>query len=89
MAELEARPKTEARVVAKEQSVTYAQMWEASDDRERRALLTDCGVVVSVKRGTRGGWRKLDESRVSFDVTAEFFADAAAELEALADELAS
>jgi DNA invertase Pin-like site-specific DNA recombinase/BMFP domain-containing protein YqiC len=89
LAELEARPKTEPQTIVKEQSTTYAQMWEASDDLERRALLLDCGVVVRVKRGTRGGWRKLDESRVSFAVTAEFFDDAAAELEALADELAT
>ncbi|MFH9988900.1 recombinase family protein [Streptomyces luteogriseus] len=87
LAELEARPKTETQTIVKEQTATYAQLWEASDDLERRALLLDCGVVVRVKRGTRGGWRKLDESRVSFDVTAEFFADAAAEHDGLAAEL--
>ncbi|MGW0145181.1 recombinase family protein [Streptomyces sp. NPDC003333] len=87
LAELEARPKTEPRTVIKEQSATYAQMWEAADDLERRALLLNCGVAVRVKRGTRGGWRSLDESRVSFDVTAEFFADAGAELGAVADDL--
>ncbi|MEU6812378.1 recombinase family protein [Streptomyces sp. NPDC046831] len=87
LTELESRPKTEARTIVREQSTTYAQMWEASDDLERRALLLDCGVVVRVKKGTRGGWRKLDESRMSFDVTAEFFADAAAEHDPLAAEL--
>ncbi|WP_329503499.1 recombinase family protein [Streptomyces iakyrus] len=89
LVELEARPKTEPQTVVKELSTTYAQTWEASDDLERRSLLLDCGVVVRVKRGTRGGWRKLDESRVSFDVTAEFFADAAAEHDGLAAELAN
>ncbi|MFJ8495630.1 recombinase family protein [Streptomyces sp. NPDC094038] len=88
LAELESRPKTEPKTVISETSVTYAQMWEAGDDLERRALLLDCGVVVTVKRGVRGGWRKLDESRVFFDVTAEWFADAAADMDALADELA-
>jgi DNA invertase Pin-like site-specific DNA recombinase len=87
--ELESRDKTEPRTIVKEGSVTYGQMWDAGDDLERRALLLDCGVVVRVKRGTRGGWRTLDESRVSFDVTAEFFADAAVEPSALADDLAS
>ncbi|MER6343763.1 recombinase family protein [Streptomyces sp. NPDC001595] len=86
--ELEARPKTEARTIVKEGAATYAQMWDAGDDLERRAMLLDCGVVVRVKRGTRGGWRRLDESRVSFEVTAEFFGDAALELAALADDLA-
>lgn len=85
--ELEARPKTEPRMVVKAQSATYAQMWEAGDDLDKRSLLLDCGVVTKVKRGKSGGWRKLDESRVSFDVTAEFFADAAGEMLAIADEL--
>lgn len=98
LAELEARPVTEARTVVKEGSVTYAQMWEAGDVHERRALLTDCGVYVPVKKATRGGWRTLDPRRVDFEVKAsfladageaEFLADAAAELEALADEVAT
>lgn len=89
LAELEARPKTEPTIVVNEQAATYAQMWEAGDDRERRELLLDCGVVITVKRGVRGGWRSLDESRMSFDVTSEFYADAGRERIALADELAT
>ncbi|MFF1684525.1 MULTISPECIES: recombinase family protein [unclassified Streptomyces] len=89
LAELEAREKVEPRTIVRETSVTYGQMWEAGDSKVRRGLLLDCGVVLRVKKGVRGGWRKLDESRVSFDVTAEFYADAAAELAALAEELAT
>jgi hypothetical protein len=88
LAELESRPKTEPQTFVSETSTTYAQMWDAGDDLERRALLLDCGVVVSVKRGVRGGWRTLDESRVSFAVTAEWFDEAASEMDALADEVA-
>ncbi|WP_329032857.1 recombinase family protein [Streptomyces sp. NBC_01725] len=89
LAELEARPVTEPVTVVNEKAATYAQMWHAGDTAERRALLLDCGVVVTVKRGTRGGWRTLDESRVDFAITSPFFADAADEMEALADELAT
>lgn len=98
LGELEARPKTEARTVVKEQSMTYAQMWAAGDVHERRSLLMDCGVYVPVTKATRGGWRTLDPRRVNFEVKAtflsspeeaEFLADAADELEALADELSA
>ncbi|MBA4864775.1 recombinase family protein [Streptomyces sp. PSKA54] len=80
LAELEARPKTEPQVIVKAQSATYAQMWEAGDVHERRDLLLGCEVVVTVKRGKPAGWRRLDESRVSFEIKAELFADAADEL---------
>jgi transcriptional regulator with AAA-type ATPase domain len=51
---------------------TYADEWMAKDTAERRQMLVEAGVRLTVKRGTRGGWRKLDESRVSFEIREAF-----------------
>ena len=41
------------------------------------------GPCWPVRRGTRGGWRRLDESRVSFTVTGGDLADVLQELSAV------
>ncbi|MFD8480346.1 hypothetical protein [Kitasatospora sp. NPDC059673] len=40
-------------------------------------MLVDAGVRLNVRRGTRGGWRKLDTRRVDFTMNGEL--DPAAE----------
>ncbi|MEU1823892.1 recombinase family protein [Streptomyces abikoensis] len=67
---------------------TIREVWAESDDQERRHLLLEAGARLLIKKGTRGGWRKLDESRVSFALGEGFFRDAADALVALREELA-
>lgn len=85
LAELEARPKVEPRREEIRTGRRYADDWRDADVTGKRGMLVEAGAILTVKRGTRGGWRKLDESRVSFDVRDPFFADAASELTAMAD----
>ncbi|MYT98327.1 MULTISPECIES: recombinase family protein [unclassified Streptomyces] len=61
---------------------TIADEWAAADTAGRRALLVEAGVRLDVRRGVRGGWRKLDTRRVTFSMSGEL--DPAAE--ALAGE---
>ncbi|MFJ3970775.1 recombinase family protein [Streptomyces parvus] len=77
MAELEETPKVEARREVVSTGRTYADDWTDADTAGRRRMLTDAGAHLTVKRGTRGGWRRLDESRVVFTVRESDHADAA------------
>ncbi|MFE7974718.1 recombinase family protein [Streptomyces shenzhenensis] len=88
LAELESRGATPARTEVISSGRTYADLWESADMAGRRRLMVEAGACLGVRRGKRGGWRSLDESRVSFDIRAPFFADAAADLVAMAEELA-
>jgi DNA invertase Pin-like site-specific DNA recombinase len=85
LAELEARPKVEPRREEVRTGRRYADDWRGADVTGKRGMLSEAGAILTVKRGTPGGWRKLDESRVSFDVRDPFFADAASELTAMVD----
>jgi hypothetical protein len=87
LTELEARPKIESRREEIRTGRQYADSWRDADVTGKRRMLVEAGTVLTVKRGTRGGWRRLDESRVSFEVRDPFFADAGAELTALSDQL--
>ncbi|WP_406298553.1 recombinase family protein [Embleya sp. NBC_00888] len=68
LAELEARPKVEPVREVVGTGRTFADEWAGADMAGRRAMLVEAGARLTVKRGTRGGWRKLDESRVEFTV---------------------
>ncbi|MGW9558136.1 recombinase family protein [Nocardiopsis sp. NPDC055551] len=64
---------------------TYADVWERADGLDRRALLDDMGVLVSVAKGQRGR-HGFDPSRVTIAVENADYADAADVLSAsLAD----
>ncbi|MFB9347446.1 recombinase family protein [Streptomyces heliomycini] len=83
LAELEGREKIEARTEVVHLARSYADEWRDADTAGRRAMLIEAGAYLTVKRGTRGGWRKLDERRVSFALREEFFAEASDELRGL------
>lgn len=83
--ELMSREKVEPRTEKIMTGKTYGVLWQDSDSAGKRGMLVEAGAILSVRRGTRGGWRKLDESRVSFDVRDPFFVDAASELSAMTD----
>lgn len=87
LAELESREKVEPRTEEIRTGKTYAEMWVKAETAGRRKMLAEAGAHLSIKAGTPGGWRKLDESRVNFDIRDPFFADAAAEMTALAAQL--
>ncbi|WP_415957113.1 recombinase family protein [Streptomyces sp. 021-4] len=88
IAELETREKREAQRIVTPTGRTFADEWAEKDTAGRRAMLNEAGVRLDVRRGTRGGWRKLDTSRVDFtmsgelDPAAEGVAVAAADVEA-------
>ncbi|MFD3616376.1 recombinase family protein [Streptomyces sp. NPDC058676] len=84
LAELENAEKVAPRTEEITTGKTYADLWEEADTAGKRRMLLGAGAHLTVKRGTRGGWRKLDESRVSFDVRTPFFVDAANELAPMA-----
>jgi DNA invertase Pin-like site-specific DNA recombinase len=71
LAELENTPKIEPRREMTPTGRTYADEWHAADTAGRRAMLVDAGARLTVRRGTRGGWRTLDERRVQFEVRGE------------------
>ncbi|MEU3050967.1 recombinase family protein, partial [Streptomyces sp. NPDC006984] len=50
---------------------TLADEWAEADDETRRHMLIEAGARLEVRKGTRGGWRTLDELRVSFTVAGE------------------
>ncbi|MFD4032274.1 recombinase family protein [Streptomyces sp. NPDC058637] len=83
LAELEARPKTEARTETIDTGRSHADEWHSAETAGRRKMLLDAGAYLTVKRGTRGGWRTLDERRVSFVVRESFHAEAAETLAAI------
>ncbi|MFE3407337.1 recombinase family protein [Streptomyces mirabilis] len=87
LAELEGREKVEPRIEEVRTGKTYSRIWASADTEGKRQLLQDAGARLNVKRGTRGGWRTLDERRVDFDVRHPFFTEAASEFTAMAAEL--
>ncbi|MFI1519137.1 recombinase family protein [Kitasatospora cineracea] len=87
IAELESREKTEPQRITTGTGRTFADDWATADVAGRRRMLTEAGVRLDVKRGTRGGWRSLDLRRVTLTVNGEL--DPAIEAAAgLRDELA-
>ncbi|MGW0626953.1 recombinase family protein [Streptomyces sp. NPDC002758] len=88
LASLEAMPAVAAQVRYEPTGRTFADEYEHSDQAGRRQLLIEAGAEVRVKTGRAGGWRSLDESRVSFHLRNEFYADAWADLVAMAEVLA-
>ncbi|MEV7234262.1 recombinase family protein [Streptomyces sp. NPDC051020] len=86
LAELESREKVEPRTEEIRTGRTYAEKWVKVETAGRRKMLTGAGAHLSIKAGTPGGWRTLDERRVDFDVTHPFFADAASAITAMAAE---
>jgi DNA invertase Pin-like site-specific DNA recombinase len=87
LVELESREKVEPRTEVVGTGKTYADLWTEADMAGKRKLLQDTGAHLNVKRAQRGGWRKLDERRVEFDVRHPFFAEGASEFTAMAAEL--
>jgi DNA invertase Pin-like site-specific DNA recombinase len=77
IAELETREKRDAQRIVTPTGRTFADEWAVADTAGRRAMLIEAGVRLDVRRGTRGGWRKLDTSRVDFHMRGEL--DPAAE----------
>jgi DNA invertase Pin-like site-specific DNA recombinase len=62
---------------------TYAHEWADADKEGKRELLLDSGIRVTLTTGKRSGSR-FDYSRLSFEITDQFHADAADILEAVA-----
>ncbi|MFE4514434.1 recombinase family protein [Kitasatospora sp. NPDC056783] len=77
IAELESREKTEPQTIVTPTGRTYADEWATADTAKRRTMLVGAGVRLNVRRGTRGGWRKLDTRRVDFAMSGDL--DPAAE----------
>ncbi|MEV0275956.1 recombinase family protein [Streptomyces sp. NPDC050610] len=50
---------------------TLADEWADADNETRRHMLIEAGARLDVRRGTRGGWRKLDTRRVDFTISGE------------------
>ncbi|WP_345615166.1 recombinase family protein [Streptomyces sanyensis] len=86
LAVLEGTPKVEEKRERVSTGRTIAHEWEASDDQGRRHLLLEAGACLLVRKGTRGGWRTLDESRVTFELRDAFYREAARELRAHHEE---
>ncbi|TKA13525.1 recombinase family protein [Actinacidiphila oryziradicis] len=86
LAELETRPKVEPSREIIKTGRKVADKWRDADPAGKRAMLVNTGAHLSVKRGTRGGWRTLDESRVRFTMRGELD-DVIAELLALSESL--
>ncbi|MER8099985.1 recombinase family protein [Kitasatospora sp. NPDC094016] len=63
-----ARPEVREKVDTDE---TFADLWGLSDDDARRLLMLDAGARLEIRKGVRGGWRTLDERRVSFTVAGD------------------
>ncbi|MER8014290.1 recombinase family protein [Streptomyces griseoluteus] len=82
LAELESREATPERVEIIDTGKTYTDVWHDADDTERRMLLREAGAVIRVSRAKRGKVFGLDESRLTFALREDFFADAAMELRA-------
>ncbi|MFC8274983.1 recombinase family protein [Streptomyces sp. NPDC057271] len=71
IAELESREKTEPQRIVTPTGRTFADEWAEKDTAGRRAMLIEAGVRLDVRRGVRGGWRKLDTRRVDFTMRGE------------------
>ncbi|WP_199809816.1 recombinase family protein [Streptomyces sp. NRRL S-455] len=87
LAELETREKVEPRTEVVGTGRTYADLWTAADTAGKRKMLQGARAHLTVRRGTRGGWRTLDERRVDFEVRHPFFEGAADALAAVAAEI--
>ncbi|WP_333731774.1 recombinase family protein [Streptomyces sp. IBSBF 3010] len=87
LAELEAREKVEARTEEIRTGRTYDEKWVKADTAGRRKMLTHAGARLDILPGTPGGWRTLDERRVSLDIRDPFFDAAADALTAVAAEV--
>ncbi|SCD35756.1 Site-specific DNA recombinase [Streptomyces sp. OspMP-M43] len=85
IATLEAAEKVEPQRIVTPTGRTFADEWAEKDTAGRRAMLVEAGVRLDVRRGVRGGWRKLDVRRVDFTMRGEL--DPAAE--ALAGEVSA
>ncbi|MFD5900851.1 recombinase family protein [Streptomyces microflavus] len=77
IATLENSEKREGQRIVTPTGRTFADEWAAADTAGRRAMLIEAGVRLDVRRGVRGGWRKLDVRRVDFTMRGEL--DPAAE----------
>lgn len=77
IATLEAAEKIEPQRIVTPTGRTFADEWAEKDTAGRRAMLIEAGVRLDVRRGVRGGWRKLDVRRVDFTMRGEL--DPAAE----------
>ncbi|MGC2997535.1 recombinase family protein [Streptomyces sp. G35A] len=87
LAELESRERIEPRTEEIRTGRTYAEKWVKAETAERRKMLTQAGAHLTVKRGTRGGWRTLDERRVRLEIRNPFFDAAADALTAVVAEV--
>lgn len=85
IADLETREKRDAQRIVTPTGRTFADEWESGDTTGRRAMLVEAGVRLDVRRGVRGGWRKLDTRRVDFTMRGEL--DPAAKALAAAAEI--
>ncbi|MEU3074401.1 recombinase family protein [Streptomyces laurentii] len=88
IADLESREKVEPQRIATNTGRTFADEWAEKDTAGRRAMLVEAGVRLDVRRGVRGGWRKLDTRRVDFSMSGELN-PAAEELDGVATALES
>ncbi|WP_372411084.1 recombinase family protein [Streptomyces luteireticuli] len=68
LAELETREKTEPQRIVIPTGRTYADDWTDADTIGRRTMLIEAGARLTVRRGSRAGWRRLDTRRVNFTV---------------------
>lgn len=87
LAELETREKVEARMEEIRTGRTYDEKWVKADTAGRRKMLTNAGARLDILAGTAGGWRTLDERRVSLEIRDPFFDAAADALMAVNDEV--
>ncbi|MEV6419773.1 recombinase family protein [Streptomyces sp. NPDC051662] len=71
IADLETREKREPQRIVTSTGRTFADEWAHKDTAGRRAMLVEAGVRLDVRRGVRGGWRKLDTRRVDFTMSGE------------------
>lgn len=81
--ELEARPVIPPSVRMVPTGKTYADEWAEADKEGRRRMLLESGVRITLASGKRSGSR-FNYSRLSFEVTDPFHADAADALQAAA-----
>ncbi|MFF5091573.1 recombinase family protein [Streptomyces niveus] len=86
IAMLENSEKRDAQRIVTPTGRTFADEWAAADTASRRAMLIEAGVRLDVRRGTRGGWRKLDTSRVDFHMRGELDPAAEAATDTVGDQ---
>ncbi|MEU8682611.1 recombinase family protein [Streptomyces sp. NPDC048611] len=75
--ELMGRKKVEPRTEVVMLDRTFADEWAATDTAGRRTMLVEAGARLTVKKAKRGKCFRLDESRVRFEFTEPFYAEAA------------